>query len=130
MASSEKRTFVRYRRWFPVTLLVEDGGSTREVWAICRDASAGGLLVSSVLPLPVGTGLLARFRVAPNIEHDRVVDAEIVRTAANEDELMLAFPFRLGIRFRAPVTELLGELSDSLGSIPPLEPTDTTETET
>jgi hypothetical protein len=106
----EKRSFRRYRLWFPVTLTA-DGVA---FGAICRDASGGGLLVSSVVPLAVGTKVRARFGVAPAApEHD--VTAEVRRSESNEGELMLAFPFRLGLRFDNPIPELPDELGEHVG---------------
>jgi hypothetical protein len=106
----EKRTFRRYALWFPVTLLPKQHGMA-EVWAICRDASAGGILVSSVTLLPVGAELATRFRVAPHGVAERVVEATVVRSELNDGDLMLAFPFRLGLRFTSPVPELPEELA-------------------
>ena len=106
----EKRGFRRYALWFPVTLRTPDG----EVWAICRDASAGGFQISSATPLSVKTTLTARFRVAKS-STERVVEAQVVRSETNEGELMLAFPFRLGLRFTAPVPELPDELAEHVG---------------
>lgn len=102
----EKRTFRRYSLWFPVTLLA-DG---REVWAICRDASAGGILVSSAAPLEPGTRVIATFRVAPEGAPERTASAVVVRSAINEGELVLAFPHRLGLRFDHPLPELPQDL--------------------
>jgi hypothetical protein len=102
----EKRTFRRYALWFPVTLMAEG----REVWAICRDASAGGFLVSSVMPLDEGTNVLAAFRVDPNGKADRTVKATVVRHTANDGDLVLAFPYRLGLRFDEPVPDLPADL--------------------
>lgn len=108
----EKRTFKRYALWFPVTL-VADG---REIWAICRDASAGGILVSSVLPLEPGTKVVARFRVAPEGASERSLDAVVVRATTNEGDLVLAFPHRLGLRFLSPVPELPADLERHSGA--------------
>lgn len=108
---SEKRSYQRYRLWFPVTLTTED----REIWAICRDASAGGIQVSSVLPLTRGTRVKARFRVSATDTRGRNVRAEIIRSESNDGELLLAFPFRLGLRFEHPLPELPEELAQHAG---------------
>ncbi|HVH40980.1 MAG TPA: PilZ domain-containing protein, partial [Labilithrix sp.] len=107
------RTFRRYSLWFPVTLKA----GNREIWAICRDASAGGIHISSVFPLEIGTKVTARFRVSPNEKLERTVEAEVVRSDFNEGELMLAFPFRLGLRFAAAVPELSDELGDQIDQV-------------
>lgn len=111
----EKRTFRRYALWFPVTLVPssEDLGRA-EVWAICRDASAGGMLVSSATLVTVGTKVSARFRVAQH-EKERVVDALVIRSESNDGELMLAFPFRIGLRFTTPILDLPDELAHQPG---------------
>jgi hypothetical protein len=38
----EKRSHNRYSLWFPVTI----DASSRQVWAVCKDVSAGGILIS------------------------------------------------------------------------------------
>lgn len=111
----EKRTFRRYSLWFPVTLLAEG----REVWAICRDASAGGILVSSVMPLPAGTKVTAKFRVAPVGAEERTASAVVVRNTTNDGDLVLAFPYRLGLRFDQPLPELPQDLEQHAGSESP-----------
>jgi hypothetical protein len=109
----EKRTFQRYALWFPVTLTTRD--TNAEVWAICRDASAGGIQISSQTPVAVGTKVSARFRISRRDTKERAIDASIVRSETNDGELMLAFPFRLGLRFTSPVPELPEELADQVG---------------
>jgi hypothetical protein len=108
--SSEKRTFRRFALWFPVTLTA----GTQLIWAICRDASAGGIQVSSVLPLALGTKVAARFRISPKDALERNVEATVVRSDSNDGELMLAFPFRLGLRFVTALPELPTELDDQI----------------
>jgi hypothetical protein len=103
--------FQRYALWFPVTLVV-GGTDARRIWSICRDASAGGIQVSSVTPLAVGTAVSAQFRVARDAELDRTVEAEVIRSEINDGELMLAFPFRIALRFLAAVPELPDELTN------------------
>lgn len=113
----EKRTFLRYPRWFPVTLTAigenpEDILSA-SIGAICRDASAGGIQVSSLVPFETGTRVEARFRISRREDSpEHVVAAAVVRSETNDDELMLAFPFRLALRFLTPIPELPQELAD------------------
>jgi hypothetical protein len=104
---SEKRQYRRYEIWFPVTLAVGE----REVWAICRDVSPAGVLVSAVTPLEVGTTASARFRLRPSAEGETVATATVVRAELNRDELVLAFPYRIALEFAAPLQGLLEELS-------------------
>jgi hypothetical protein len=112
----EKRTFLRYPRWFPVTLTAlgdrpDDDAAANPIGAICRDASAGGIQVSSLVPFDVGTKVEARFRISRRPDcPEHVAAASVVRSDTNDDELMLAFPFRLGLRFVTPIPELPEEL--------------------
>lgn len=104
---TDKRSYHRFKIWFPITLDID----TREVWAICRDASSGGLLVSAESTLDVGTKLVARFKVSPRARAERVLDATVVRQGASVGELMLAFPYRAAVEFTKPVHDLLDDLA-------------------
>lgn len=104
---TDKRSYHRFEIWFPITLVI----GTREVWAICRDASSGGLLVSSESALDVGTKLVARFKVSPRARTERVLAAKVVRQEASVGELMLAFPYRAALQFAKPVHDLLDDLA-------------------
>jgi hypothetical protein len=107
--TDDRRIYRRFSIWFPVTMRVGE----REVWAICRDASAGGLLVSAVAPVDIGTELELRFRVKPTPGQaaDHLIVGRVVRHEENTDDLLLAFPFRLALEFDGAVNELLAELS-------------------
>jgi len=107
MTADEKRTYQRYKIWFPVTILI----GKREVWAICRDASSGGFLLSAESPVEVGQNVRARFKVSPRARAERMVSAKVVRTEASVGELMLAFPYRAALEFTKPVPDLLDELA-------------------
>jgi hypothetical protein len=74
----ERREHTRHTIWFPVTLTL---GST-EVWAICRDASGGGIRISSTTELEVGAIVSVVFRVTPGDAKDHVVRGRIVRIEA------------------------------------------------
>ena len=104
---TDKRAYHRFAIWFPITFATD----TREVWAICRDASSGGLLVSAESPLAVGTKLTARFKVSPRARGERVVEARVVRHEMASGELMLAFPYRVAVEFAKPVHDLLDDLA-------------------
>jgi hypothetical protein len=104
---TDKRNYHRFKIWFPVTLVIDQ----TEVWAICRDASSGGFLVSAESPLEVGTQLTARFKVSPRARTERTLDAKVVRTEAAIGELMLAFPYRAALEFANPVHDLLDDLA-------------------
>ena len=104
---SDKRNFHRFKIWFPITLVV----AKSEVWAICRDASSGGLLVSTEAPLAIGTKLVARFKVSPRARSERVLQAKVVRHESSVGELMQAFPYRAALEFGKPVHDLLDDLA-------------------
>jgi hypothetical protein len=105
----ERRQHRRYPIWFPVTFVV--GGGQSEVWGICRDASAGGMLASTVAAVHVGARVVVRFRVSPEAaSNERSMKGVIVRSLANRDDLLLAFPYRLGVEFDAPEDGLIQEL--------------------
>jgi hypothetical protein len=103
----EKRNYRRYDVWFPVTLDV----AGLEVWAICRDASSAGVLISSVSAIAVGTVVSARFKVSREVERERTILASVVRSEVNADALVLAFPHRVALAFECPVPELVDELA-------------------
>lgn len=102
---SERRNYRRYAIWFPVTIEV----APTQVWGICRDASAGGVLVSSVSAIEIGARVVARFKVTPR-GPERALAATVVRELANRDELHLAFPHRIALEFECPADDLLDEL--------------------
>ena len=104
---TDKRNYHRFAIWFPVTLVIE----TRQVWAICRDASSGGVLLSVESPVEVGTKLEARFKVSPRARIERALRAKVIRTEASVGELMQAFPYRAAIQFEKPVHDLLDDLA-------------------
>jgi hypothetical protein len=104
---TDKRSYQRFQIWFPITLVV----GTREVWAICRDASSGGLLVSAESELDVGTKLVARFKVSPRARSERVLAATVVRHASSAGDLMSAFPHRTALELAKPVHALLDDLA-------------------
>ena len=91
----DRRTHHRYAIWFPVTVTRHDD---KAVWSICRDASAGGVLISAVAPLDVGEKVTLSFRLGIH-EPEHKIDARVIRNIDNDDELLLAFPFRLALEF-------------------------------
>ena len=109
-SANEKRQYNRLAIWFPVTIL--SGG--REIWAICRDASPGGVLVSAVSSIAIGEKVEARFKVRRAAETEWTAPATVVRHEATEDEMVLAFPFRLALEFVSPIEELLTEAAAEL----------------
>lgn len=90
----DRRIHERYPIWFPVTV----EGEGIHVWAICRDASAGGVLISAIAPLEAGREVRLSFRLSAT-EPDRVIAAKVLRAIDNDDELLLAFPYRVALEF-------------------------------
>ena len=100
-ALEEKRSYARYSIWFPVILETPTG----QVWGICRDASPGGLMVSSAVTLGADAMVYAIFRLEAK-EEDCRIRARIVRCWQNDDELFLAFPFRMAIEFEEALVDM------------------------
>jgi PilZ domain len=110
----ERRSFERYVIWFPVTLRVADpsGGEpmTEEIGTICRDASSGGLLVSSPIQLKPETPVVCAFRLTIESHVDVSSAGVVLRVERNEGDMVLAFPYRLAISFdpaRPDIEEML-----------------------
>jgi hypothetical protein len=101
---SEKRHHFRYVLWFPVTLVLPDG---RAIGAICRDASVGGLLVSSPVLVAGGSPVTCSFRLstAPS-EKEQVTTGRILRCDRNDDDLELVFPYRVAVEFSPPPLDI------------------------
>jgi PilZ domain len=98
----EKRAFQRRGIWFPVTL---ETGST-EVWAVARDAGAGGILISSAGALQVGTAVTVTFRVGPDDPTERRLPGTVVRFEPHRNDGGGAWPHRVAIEFAEPLPEL------------------------
>jgi len=102
----ERRTHVRYIVWFPVTLTAGDA----QVGTICRDASSGGLLVSSPALLDPQLSVSCSFRLSMDASDDFSTPGRVLRADPNADDLGLVFPYRLAIAFEPPrpdIEELL-----------------------
>jgi hypothetical protein len=99
---SDKRAFDRHCIWFPVS--VETGA--RQVWAVCRDIGAGGIMISSAGALEIGAAVTVTFRIAPNDPAERKVEGRIVRIEPNQDDRDGTWPHRLAIEFLQPIPEL------------------------
>jgi hypothetical protein len=103
---SEKRGYQRTTIWFPVTISLPE----TDVWAICRDASASGVLVSAEEPIEAGARVTLRFRLAPDKSKEHTIKASVVRHEQTRDELVLVFPYRIAFEFEEPMTDLLDAL--------------------
>lgn len=105
-ASDEKREYRRYKIFFPVTLRIGD----EEIVGVCRDASAGGVLIAAATPVEPGAIVVARFRVSTELRDERTIEGSVVRQELGTDEMQLAFPYTIAIEFKSPVPDLLDDL--------------------
>jgi hypothetical protein len=94
---NEKRSHERYTLWFPVTV---DRDSSK-VWAVCRDASAGGILVTGSAELRVGEVVTLSFRVSAE-EQERRLSGRIVRVERSDDNPRSVWPYKIAIEFLQP----------------------------
>jgi hypothetical protein len=125
---NEKRSHDRYALWFPVTVDVvsrdttsrapAEGGQNLQVWAVCRDASAGGILLTGSRELKVGEVVTVNFRVAPE-GPDRSVSGRIVRVEAPEDNPRAVWPYRMAIEFLEPDAALQAMFARASSRPPP-----------
>src|SRR5580704_17925464 len=92
---SERRHYVRYVLWFPVTLVTTEG----KIGAICRDVSPGGMLVSAAVVVPPDSALTCRFRLSVDTSDELVARGRVIRCERNVDDLELVFPYRVAISF-------------------------------
>jgi hypothetical protein len=99
---SDKRAFERHCIWFPVSVEAD----SRQMWAVCRDIGAGGILISSAGTIEVGAAVTLTFRGAPDAAHERKVEGRIVRIEPFKDDGGGTWPHRLGIEFLEPMPEL------------------------
>ncbi len=103
---NERRNYVRYILWFPVTLLTSQGN----IGAICRDVSPGGMLLSCATRLPTDSVTTCRFRLSLSDADEISVRGRVVRESRNEDDLELVFPFRVAIEFDTPRPDIEEQL--------------------
>jgi hypothetical protein len=94
---SDKRAFDRYALWFPVTI----DRSSGQTWAVCKDVSAGGILISGGAGLAVGDVVTVTFRVSPDTEEKRL-SGRIVRVEAPDDNPRAVWSHRMAIEFLEP----------------------------
>ncbi len=97
----ERRKLTRYAIWFPVTL-ERDG---KAAWAICNDASAGGVLISSMTKIEIGSEVTVAFRVSPS-EPERKLVGRVVRLDGENEDPRAVFPYRVAVEFREESKEL------------------------
>jgi hypothetical protein len=99
---NEKRAYSRYTLWFPVTVETD----SERVWAVCRDASAGGILISGSNSLEVGDAVIVNFRTSADDTAERRIPGHIVRVEGPDEDPRSAWPHRMAIEFADPVPEL------------------------
>jgi hypothetical protein len=124
----EKRSHDRYTLWFPVTVHVVSqdaasgapvaGGQDLQVWAVCRDASAGGILLTGSRELRVGEVVTVNFRVAPE-GPDRSISGRIVRVDVPEDNPRAVWPYRMAVEFLEPDAALQSMFARASSRPPP-----------
>jgi hypothetical protein len=102
----EKREYVRYKIFFPVTLRVGE----EEIVGVCRDASAKGVLIAASTPVEPGAKVVARFRTSTDLRDERTLEARVVRQELSGEEMQLAFPYCIALEFAQPDPELLADL--------------------
>ena len=93
----EKRSFSRYALWFPVTI----DSSTNQVWAVCNDVSAAGILISGSTALKVGDDVTVAFRVSQG-SPERKLAGRIVRVEPRDDDPRSVWAHRMAIEFVEP----------------------------
>jgi hypothetical protein len=109
----EKRSYLRYALWFPVTV----DAASHKVWAVCKDVSAGGILISGTTEMKIGDVVTLSFRVSPDGEERRVA-GRIVRVEAPEPNPRAVWPHRMAIEFLEPDVTLQAAF-DRASSRPP-----------
>jgi len=102
----EKREYQRYKIFFPVTLRIGD----EEIVGVCRDASAGGVLIAASTPVEPGADVVARFRVSTDLRDERTIEAKVVRQELSGEEMQLAFPYCIALEFKTPAPQLVEDL--------------------
>ncbi len=112
---NEKRSYDRYALWFPVTI----EGESRRVWAVCKDASAGGILISGSEGLSVGDVVKVSFRVSPE-SSERVLAGRIVRVEVPDDNPRAVWSHRMAIEFIEPDATLQSSFSRASSRPPPM----------
>lgn len=104
--SSEKRQYVRYPIFFPVTLRIGE----EEIVGVCRDASAKGVLIAASTPVEPGASVIARFRTSADLRDERTLEGRVVRQELSGEEMQLAFPYCIALEFSAPDPDLIADL--------------------
>jgi hypothetical protein len=91
------------------------------VWAVCRDASAGGIMVTGSAELKVGEVVSLSFRVSPEGQ-ERSVSGRIVRVEQSDDNPRAVWPYRIAIEFFEPDATLQSKFARTSSRPPPPAP--------
>jgi hypothetical protein len=110
----EKRSYGRFALWFPVTIDLD----SRRVWAVCKDVSASGILVSSSGALQVGEVVAVTFRVSAE-GPDKQLAGRIVRVEPPDDNPRAVWVHRAAIEFLEPDASLQTVFADTSSRPPP-----------
>lgn len=99
----ERRANERYRVWFPMTVVTDDG---EEGTAITYDVSATGLLMACPGFLETGSHVTLKFKVSSDEGEERVVPATILRMEDNLEGDSGPWRYRMAVQFDDPHPEL------------------------
>jgi hypothetical protein len=110
----EKRAHSRYTLWFPVTVETPAGS----IWAVCRDASAGGIMISGSIALTVGDEVTVKFRTTHDETDERHIQGRVVRVEPPEEDPVSEWPYNMAIEFGTPAPDLESRLKRA-SSMPP-----------
>lgn len=102
----ERRSKERYRVWFPMTVVTDDG---QEGTAITFDVSATGLLMACPGALELDSHVTLRFRVSEDDPEERHIGGRIVRVEPHE-HVEGPWRHRMAVTFDEPHPELEGLL--------------------
>jgi hypothetical protein len=111
---TEKRSHTRYTLWFPVTV----ESPTGQLWAVCKDVSAGGILISGNEGLKIGDSVTVTFRVSPDTE-ERQMTGRIVRVENPDETPRLVWQHRMAIEFLEPDATLQSSFARASSRPPP-----------
>ncbi len=112
---SDKRSHSRYALWFPVTV----DGPSQQLWAVCKDVSAGGILISGSTQLAIGEVVTLSFRLEPGAE-ERKVSGRIVRIEPPDPDPRAVWSHRMAIEFLEPDATLQAAFAPASSRPPPV----------
>ena len=114
----EKRSYFRYSLWFPVTV----DGKTGQMWAVCKDVSAGGILISGTDRMAVGEVVTLIFRVTQDAEERRVTGRIVRLDETTDSDPRSVWSNRMAIEFIEPDATLQAVFARASSRPPPAPP--------